>query len=178
MTFIDGKTLKKSNGKYGFPGDMNITKSLWLNPWSLTECEFHQQSRLSAFLFHFKELFSSHGSDGFTDLTVNHQRSWSTPAFKGFKTGELNFWETIVIITWPFHRHHIATVWNSDILKKGWSTCQIWYGTFVDYSQQKRSRVKKGRNFICKNLLQSRNYKFIALIVAQYLTVFFNCMTK
>ena len=72
----------------------------------------------------------------------------------------------------------IATAWNSDILKKGWSTCQIRYGTFVVYSQQKRSSVKKGRNFICKNLLQSRNYIFIALIVAQYLTVFFNCVTK
>ena len=87
MKFIDGKTLKKSNGEYGshgFLGDMNITKSLWVNPWSLTEYEFHQQSMLSAFLFHFKELFTSHGNDGFTDLTVNHQRSWSTSALIQF----------------------------------------------------------------------------------------------
>ena len=41
------------------------TKSLWVNPWSLTEYEFHQQSMLNAFLFHFKELFATHGKDGF-----------------------------------------------------------------------------------------------------------------
>ena len=41
------------------------TKSLSVNPWSLTEYEFHQQSMLYAFLFHFKELFATHGKDGF-----------------------------------------------------------------------------------------------------------------
>ena len=41
------------------------TKSLWVNPWSLTEYDFHQQSMLNAFLFHFKKLFATHGKDGF-----------------------------------------------------------------------------------------------------------------
>ena len=32
---------------------------------SFTVYEFHQQSMLNAFLFHFKELFTTHGKDGF-----------------------------------------------------------------------------------------------------------------
>lgn len=33
------------------------TKSLWVNPCSLPEYEFHQQSMLNAILSHFKEFF-------------------------------------------------------------------------------------------------------------------------
>ena len=45
------------------------TKSLWVNPCSLPEYEFHQQSMLNAILSHFKEFFLTNGKMHSTDLT-------------------------------------------------------------------------------------------------------------